>query len=189
MASNTRTAMIDAAIRLLAEDGYQATSFTEVLARSGAPRGSIYHHFPGGKDELVAAALDLHVARTFERLDALSGQSAEAVAIAFLDGWRRMLVVTGFQMGCSLLAVTVSAGEGPLRARAGAHFRDWRALLARLLTDAGVEPGRAAAFAAQLLAATEGAVAIARAERSIEPFDLVAGGLLAEAAALTAARR
>lgn len=176
--------MIDAAIRLLAEDGYQATSFAEVLARSGAPRGSIYHHFPGGKDELVAAALDEHIARTFARLDGLSGRSPDEVARVFLDAWRRMLVATDFSVGCSLLAVTVSAGTGPLRDRAGEHFRAWREHLSRLFTAAGVGEAWAWPFAAQLLASAEGAVVIARAEGSIEPFDLVAGQLIVAATAL-----
>ena len=58
MASDARSRMIAGAARLLAERGLQATSFSTVLAATGAPRGSIYHHFPGGKDELVTAALD-----------------------------------------------------------------------------------------------------------------------------------
>ncbi|MDQ4212575.1 TetR/AcrR family transcriptional regulator [Microbacterium capsulatum] len=189
MPSDARAAMIDAAIRILAEDGYQATSFTEVLARSGAPRGSIYHHFPGGKDELIAAALDVQIARTFDRLGTLSGQDPVIVVQAFLDGWRRGLELTDFAVGCSLLAVTTSAGPGELRAKAGVLFRDWRALLARLLRDGGADPASAAALAAQLLAATEGAVAISRAERSFEAYDLVAAQLLRDAATLTADRR
>lgn len=174
MASDAREAMIDAAIRLLAEDGYRSTSFSEVLARSGAPRGSIYHHFPGGKDELVAAALDVQVARTFDRLEALSGQSPEEIVRSFVDGWRQGLLLTDFAVGCSLLAVATSAGQGALRSKTGDLFREWRAVLARLLVDGGAEAGAANAFAAQLLASTEGAVAMARAEHSIDAFDQVA---------------
>ena len=55
--------MIESAVVLLAKQGYRATSFDAVLERSKAPRGSIYHHFPGGKDELIAAAIDLAGAR------------------------------------------------------------------------------------------------------------------------------
>lgn len=189
MAGDARAAMIDAAIRILAEDGYQAASFTEVIARSGAPRGSIYHHFPGGKDELVAAALDVQSARTFERLEQLAGQDPIAVVRAFTDGWRRGLGLTDFAVGCSLLAVSTSTGEGELRAKAGGLFRDWRGLLARLFAAGGMDPAGAQGLAAQLLAATEGAVAIARAERSLEPFDLVAEQLQNAAAALVGSER
>jgi len=179
--------MIDAAIRLLAEDGYQATSFSEVLARSGAPRGSIYHHFPGGKDELVAAALDTQLARVLDRLETLDGSTPQTIVTAFMDGWRRGLIATDFSVGCSLLAVTVTAGAGRLRQQAGTHFRDWRSSLARLFASGGVAERTAAAFAAQLLAAAEGAVAVARAEGSLEAFDLVAERLEAEAADLPVA--
>jgi TetR/AcrR family transcriptional repressor of lmrAB and yxaGH operons len=56
MARDVRDRMIDGAIRLLAQRGLQATSFSEVLELTGAPRGSVYHHFPEGKDQLVSAA-------------------------------------------------------------------------------------------------------------------------------------
>ena len=59
MGSDTRRKMVIGAAQLLAERGLQDTSFSQVLELTGAPRGSIYHHFPGGKDELVAAAIDL----------------------------------------------------------------------------------------------------------------------------------
>lgn len=176
--------MIDSAIVLLARDGYQATSFSGVLAASGAPRGSIYHHFPEGKDELVAAAIRTQAERVFDGLGRLSGQPPEIIAASFLDGWRRMLVATDFAVGCSLTAVTVSAGPGALREQTGEVFRDWRGLLARLLTDAGVPVDPAGAFGAQLLAAAEGAVVIARAEHSLEAFELVAARLVADAARL-----
>ncbi|MFD6698245.1 MULTISPECIES: TetR/AcrR family transcriptional regulator [unclassified Microbacterium] len=186
MTSDARTAMIEAAIRILAEDGYQAASFTEVIARSGAPRGSIYHHFPGGKDELVAAALDAQSTRTFDRLEGLAGKDPGTVVRTFTDGWRRGLELTDFAVGCSLLAVTTSTGAGALREKAGGLFRDWRGVLAGLFVAGGADPSIAPAFAAQVLAATEGAVAIARAERSFEPFDLAAGQLQRAASELNA---
>jgi len=57
--TDVRTTMIDGAVRRLATHGVEGTSFAEVLAATGAPRGSVYHHFPGGKTELLHAALDL----------------------------------------------------------------------------------------------------------------------------------
>ena len=63
MARSVRDQMVDSAVILLAKHGLDGTSFTEVLTASGAPRGSIYHHFPGGKDELIAAAIEVAGAR------------------------------------------------------------------------------------------------------------------------------
>lgn len=176
--------MVDMAVRLLAEEGYQATSFSAVLARSGAPRGSIYHHFPGGKDELIELALNVHAERTFAHLAELRGSDAEEIVRAFTAAWRQGLVYTDFAVGCSILAVTASAGPGRLRDRAGQLFRDWRTLLADLLVAGGVDQSEATAFAAQLLAAVEGAVAISRAEHSIEVFDVVTAQLVRGATGL-----
>src|SRR5690349_716858 len=97
MAQHTKEQMIEGAIQLLATKGLQATSFSEVLALTGAPRGSIYHHFPNGKDEMVIAALDLTSQRTLERLETKRGESAQAITEFFLDLWRKLLVYSQFR--------------------------------------------------------------------------------------------
>lgn len=180
---DTRQRMIDGARLLLAEKGLQETSFSTVLARTGAPRGSIYHHFPGGKDELIAEAVDAAGAFPFDRLEPLDGRPATEVVATFLGLWRAVLEHAGFRMGCSVLAVTVATESTALLDRAAGVFRGWRAQLARLLEHGGWPAEDAERFAATLIAATEGAVAIARAERSMEHFDLVAADLTARVSA------
>jgi len=179
-----RERMADAAALLLARDGYQATSFSEVLEASGAPRGSIYHHFPGGKDELVSLALDRQAARVIGGLDRLEGRTPAEVVERFAAWWRRGLESTDFAVGCSLVAVTASAGAGTLRDEAGVLFERWIARLASLFEGAGVDAGAAASFAAELLAAIEGAVAISRAQASFTVFDRVVERVRAQAEAL-----
>lgn len=71
--------MIRGATEVLGRRGLHATAFSEVLALTGASRGSIYHHFPGGKAELVEAALDDFSARLDDSLRALHGRPAAAV--------------------------------------------------------------------------------------------------------------
>ena len=73
MPSDARQKMIESAVALLATRGLEGTAFSDVLARSGAPRGSIYHHFPQGKDQLVDAALELAGDRALTVLDAVRG--------------------------------------------------------------------------------------------------------------------
>ena len=75
-------------------------------------------------------------------LEQSEGRPAPEVTDAFCGAWRHTLVATDFTVGCSLLAVTVSASPGDLRDRAGSLFGDWRTLLARLLTAWGVYPNR-----------------------------------------------
>ena len=176
--------MIDTAIDVLARDGYQGTSFSAVLAASGAPRGSIYYHFPGGKDQLVDAALHRQFNRVLGVLDRLAGLPADRVVDGFVGAWRRGLEATDLAVGCSLVAVTTSA-PAQLRETAGVLFRRWREELARLFVQGGVPAPAAGAFAAEVLAATEGAVIIARAEHSLEALDLVAERLRIQARELS----
>jgi TetR/AcrR family transcriptional repressor of lmrAB and yxaGH operons len=166
--------MVDSAILLLAQGGYQATSFSSVLEASQAPRGSIYHHFPEGKDQLIAAAVELAGARAVAVLDSLDALSAPEVVDGFMLLWRTVLERSNFGAGCSVLAVTVSSGSDELLDAAADVFRSWGARLAELLQRGGIGPDDAVAFATMVMAASEGAVVLARARRSLEPFDLVA---------------
>jgi AcrR family transcriptional regulator len=181
--------MVASAVDLLARRGLQATSLSEVLEQSGAPRGSVYHHFPEGKDQLIGAALDLAGGRAIELLDRKAGEPAEEVAAWFLHIWREVLVRANFDAGCAVLAVTVAADSPELREHAAAIFRTWRIRLAELLELGGLETRDAAGLAATLIASTEGAVALSRAEQSLEPFDLVADQLLEQVRALAARAR
>jgi AcrR family transcriptional regulator len=181
MPSDARDQMVRSAIVLLAQHGYQATSFGAVLEHSKAPRGSIYHHFPGGKDELIAAAVDRAGANAISLLDGLSGRSPLEVVEAFLAMWRAVLERSDFGAGCSVLAVAVSADSGGLVERAGSVFRAWSARLAELFVAGGRDPAPARALATLVIAASEGAVVLARAERDLAPFEAVAAQLRAAA--------
>ena len=178
----TRDTMIDGARLLLAEKGLQETSFSEVLARTGAPRGSIYHHFPDGKEQLVGLAVERAGESALAVMEGTAGRPAADVVDTFLGLWRTLLDRAGFRMGCAVLAVTIATDDAALLDRTAAVFRAWCGQLTRLLEQGGMPASRAPSFAATLIAATEGAVAMARAERTMEPFDLVAGDLRQAAA-------
>lgn len=180
MTADVRSRMVDGAIRLLATRGLAGTSFSEVLQVTGAPRGSIYHHFPGGKDELIAAAVDRSAENAVTLLDQRAGEPADRVAELFLDAWRLLLTRSGFEAGCALVAVTVDADTEVLRERAAAAFVVWRGHLAELLARGGLQPETAQRTATLLLAAAEGGVILSRATHDLEPFDTVASALLAQ---------
>jgi TetR/AcrR family transcriptional repressor of lmrAB and yxaGH operons len=175
--ASPRDRMVEAAVVLLAQHGYQAMSFTTVLERSGAPRGSIYHHFPEGKDQLVAAAVELAGARAVALLEAHEGQPAGEVLDAFVRLWRAVLERSAYGAGCSVLAVAVSADSADLLTRASAVFTRWRDRLADLLVIGGVDEAVAPAVATTIVAATEGAVVLCRAQRSLAPLEDVTGRL------------
>jgi AcrR family transcriptional regulator len=170
--------MIESAVTLLAMRGLQGTAFSDVLERSGAPRGSIYHHFPKGKDQLVDAAIELSGQRALRVLDAVEGASAREITTYFLGLWREVLVRSTFRAGCAVLAVTVATDSPDLLEHAAAIFRAWQGRLAHLYVAAGVGPRTASSFATTLVAASEGAVVLSRAEQSLEPFEQVAERLV-----------
>ncbi len=174
MAGEIRQKMIERTVVLLAKKGLQGTSFSQILENSGAPRGSLYHHFPGGKDELVLEAVALAGEQAMAVLERLAGQPAPQVAQAFTALWRQVLTRSDFGAGCAVAAVTVAADTPELRDRAGQVFARWRRRLAELLAAGGVSAARAPTLAAGLVSACEGAVILARGEASLEPFDLVA---------------
>jgi TetR/AcrR family transcriptional repressor of lmrAB and yxaGH operons len=178
MGTDAKTRMIESAMAMLATRGLQGASFSEVIEHSGAPRGSLYHHFPGGKSELVAAAIALASERALAFVERSAGASAIEVTMVFLQMWRGVLTRSHFEAGCSVLAVAVAADTPELRERAARIFREWRARLAALLRQGGLHTSDAKRFAATLIAASEGAVALSRAEKSLEPFDLTAAMLI-----------
>jgi len=177
--SDARRKMIESAVTLLAVRGLQRTSFSDVLERSGAPRGSIYHHFPEGKDQLVDAAIELAGDRALGVLDAVDGARPIEVTRYFLDLWRQVLVRSNLRAGCAVLAVTVATDSPDLLDHAASIFRAWRGRLADLYVNGGMDRAAASRLAVTVVAASEGAVVISRAERSLEPFELVVEELLA----------
>jgi TetR/AcrR family transcriptional regulator, lmrAB and yxaGH operons repressor len=185
--NGVRDRMVAGAARLLAQRGLQATSFSAVLAETNAPRGSIYHHFPGGKEELVTAAIEATRQQALSLIDQDMGAPAVEVTESFLATWRGLLTCAQFDAGCALVAVTVAAETDPLRQRAAEAFRDWRDKLACALEAGGLSQAGAGSTATMLLAASEGAVVMCRAEHDIRPFDLVAGQLVGHVRAMTAA--
>jgi AcrR family transcriptional regulator len=99
MGNETRATMIEGAIQLLATRGVHGASLLKVLEHTGAPRGSVYYHFPGGKEELILAALDLTGQRHDRFVDRFRGTSAEEITAGYLELWRRILVRSRLESG------------------------------------------------------------------------------------------
>jgi AcrR family transcriptional regulator len=166
----TRDRMIVSTALLLREKGLTGTSFGDVIDHSGAPRGSIYHHFPEGKAQLVEEAMQYaggYVADFIGDADPIDALHS------FKKGWRKQLERSDFRAGCPIVAVAVEAhSDAPQLAEAAANaFATWQEAMARLLERDGVEPARARRLAATTVAAVEGAVVICRAQRSMKPLD------------------
>src|SRR5580658_7995976 len=166
-----RARMVEGAVRLLATRGVEGTSFAEVLEATGSPRGSVYHHFPGGKPELLHAALDLASERGLAAMETTRGQPPAVVIERFLALWRFLLERSHLTAGCAVVAVTVAADDDDLLEHAGTIFRTWTELLTELCTAGGMDVDSSRQLAVTVIAATEGAVALCRAERSMQPVE------------------
>ena len=165
--------MIVSAALLLREKGLTGTSFGDVIEHSGAPRGSIYHHFPDGKEQLVEEAVRYagdYIAASIDRA-ARSGDPIAALR-EFTTTWRTVLAASDFRAGCPVVAVAVEAREddSALTAAASDAFARWRTALARLLRDRGLTPARSRRLATTAVAAIEGAVVLCRASRDLQPL-------------------
>lgn len=186
MADDVKERMIRSAVYLLAREGYQGASFSAVLAHSGAPRGSVYHHFPGGKDELVAAAVEATLQRGLAHLDEYRGGSLATVLKAIAGYWRGVLERSDCAAGCPIVATSIGATDPALRSTVATAFERWRLHYREVLEESGVPRKRSAEVAALLLSGYEGAMHLARAQRSLDVFDQASRALLRSAAALAA---
>jgi AcrR family transcriptional regulator len=162
--------MISGAARMVGSKGAASTSLRDLAREAGVPIGSTYHHFPGGKQQLVEEAVRA-VGAHIDRLIAAARADGVDSALASLTGeWRRVLTSSDFRTGCAVLAVATE-DDDELRTVAMSVFDGWRTGLSGTLADAGVPRRRAPRLARMIVAAVEGAVALCRAERSTAPLD------------------
>ena len=174
--SDSRKKMVESAAALIGSQGMNATSFSEVLADSGAPRGSIYFHFPGGKRELARDAMRWTSDQVLAHLRAGSPSSAAEVLQHFVALFQHVVEATDGAAGCAVAGVTIDipASDEELMVEARAAFHAWTALLAEQLTVTGVTSERAAGIATIAVASVEGALILCRAEGGTAPLDAVA---------------
>jgi AcrR family transcriptional regulator len=182
--------MIVGAADLLKRKGMTATSMREVVRHSNTPRGSIAHHFPGGKRQLLEAAVEHAGREVSEPLAQLLATYGPVKGLQrFVGLWRTTLEETAFEAGCAVLAVAVehyaadqrSEAEGELEAQiqsqlldqANGIFVHWQEIITQSLRDAGVPAARSRSLALLAIAAIEGSVALCRAARSAEPLELI----------------
>jgi TetR/AcrR family transcriptional regulator, lmrAB and yxaGH operons repressor len=174
--SDTREKMVTSAALLLREHGVEGTSFPKVLEHAHAPRGSIGHHFPGGKREMLADAVRWAGGLASAAMrDAVERGDTPAELFAMLCGfYRRALIDSEFAAACPVGAVAHEAyDDPPLRDVTAAVFDDWRTILRDALTTAGHDAVAAEELAELCLASLEGALMVARVDRSSAPLDRV----------------
>ena len=166
---------------LLRRRGYAASGLCEIVARSGAPKGSLYFHFPGGKQELAVAAMERSAAQLRDAMAAIldSCDDVDEGIGRLVDALATGLAQSDFADGCPIATVALeTAGESEqMRAAARAAFDSWLEVLERRLTGDGLDPAAAQQRALLVLAAIEGALILARARRDVSPLLAVSAQL------------
>jgi TetR/AcrR family transcriptional regulator, lmrAB and yxaGH operons repressor len=174
--------MVRSSGALLQQGGLAAAAIPAVLRDSGAPRGSVYHHFPGGRDQLVAESMEWageRVTGVLHRLTAelSAGEAVEALCAFFAERMER----GGWASGCPVATVVLeTAPDAPLMRIPRELYAQWIDTLVGALTRDGVAAGVARPLAITILAAIEGALVMSRASASREPLDAVSGRLRAD---------
>lgn len=165
--SETRDRLLRTAAGLFQEQGYSATGLNQVLSVGQAPKGSMYFHFPGGKEQLGAEAVALSGASLRERLGEVVGAAPDAVSglAALGEFFARTLEESEFRKGCPVAttALEAAADSEPIRAACDGAYASWQDGLAAALGRWGVaEPE---ALAAVVLSSLQGALVLARVRR------------------------
>jgi TetR/AcrR family transcriptional regulator, lmrAB and yxaGH operons repressor len=185
--TDSKQRMVAAARRLFREHGYLGTALSDVVTESAAPRGSIYFHFPGGKEELATEVTLLHASdriADINRAAACAGTAAELIA-AFIGLERDELVSSNYREGCAVAPIVIEStpASAQLSDATRRAFQDLIATLAARLTEKGLTHDRAVQLATNVWISVEGALILSRVLRSPEPFDMAIAQLTSAAEA------
>jgi AcrR family transcriptional regulator len=163
-----------AATTLFRRQGYHATGLKQIVDASSAPLGSLYHFFPGGKQDLALQAIHRTAERYDELLTRVFGEAADigAATLKWFDWAARALQESDYADGCPIgtVACEMASTSEPLREASAAVFDDWgRRVAAQLISD-GVPTRTANSLAVFAVAGLEGAILLSRTQRSTKPL-------------------
>jgi len=180
--SDTRQRMVAAARRLFREHGYNGTALSDVLVESDAPRGSVYYHFPGGKEEIAAEVTVLHAHKTIATIDRAAETATTAAELieAVVTELRDELVASDYRQGCAVAPIVLEAtlSSPALHAAAQRGFSNVITTLARHLSALDIAEDRAVALATHTVVSFEGALILSKVMRSPDAFEAAIAGLI-----------
>jgi AcrR family transcriptional regulator len=172
-ARDTRDRILDATVQLLRRQGYTATGIKQIVLEADAPLGSMYHYFPGGKEQIAAEAL----ARSGERMRQTMERAGDAPDLpatinAYFTHNAERLRDSDYERGCPIATVALETSSDIERIRKVCEdvFHSWQVTLAKVFVDAGITEADAAPLATFVLSSYEGALTMSRALRDIQPM-------------------
>jgi TetR/AcrR family transcriptional repressor of lmrAB and yxaGH operons len=168
----TRDRLVAAMLDALRTRGYHGVGLAELLTAAQAPKGVLYHHFPGGKAELAVRAIESVVAKLGADLDKVLDRTADPVDAlsAWMGSAQRVLAGSGFASGCPLATIALEStpDDDAIRAALAEGFASIRTRLADALAGAGMAQAQARGAAALIVSAYEGALLQARVAGSVQ---------------------
>jgi TetR/AcrR family transcriptional repressor of lmrAB and yxaGH operons len=179
--TDTRRRMLDTAAELFHTQGYHATGLNQLLTAGGAPKGSLYFHFPGGKEQLAAEAIEISSERLREGLKAIAEHAsgpADAVGL-IIDALAQALAASDFHRGCPIATVALDASDDSeqIRLACSGGYLSWQETVAEYLATQGVED--AEALATVIIASIEGGLLLAKTQHDLAPLHAIGAHLRA----------
>ena len=173
---STRRNMLISAAEVMRERGAAGVTIDEVLARSGAPRGSVYYHFPEGRNQILAEALRWAGDTIADSIDAAAERGALPLVRGFIEFWERDAAGERLRRGLPVVAAAIgcASDEAELATIASDIFGRWRDALTRAFVADDFDAADAESLAVTCIASLEGAVVLCRSIRNAEPLRQVA---------------
>jgi TetR/AcrR family transcriptional repressor of lmrAB and yxaGH operons len=172
--SDSKGKTLAAAAKLFRQQGYHGTALHDILNTGGSPRGSLYFHFPGGKEQIGEAALTLagEAVRVAIAKAAEASADAETFLVRIVRGMAADLERSDYKEGCPIAttALETAAQSEVLGAATRTAFQKWELEIKRALFRFGMTAGEADLAATMVLSQLEGALLLARTYRSLEPM-------------------
>jgi AcrR family transcriptional regulator len=175
MGASTRERIVERSAELFRRQGFAGTGIKQILTEAAAPFASLYHFFPGGKEQLGEETIRWSGALYGQLLEAFFPPGADPVKAthSFFTAAAATLRETGYADACPIatVALEVSSTNEPMRRACADVFEDWIDATTQRLTEAGISRVRARSLAISMLSSLEGAFVLARALRSTEPVE------------------
>lgn len=176
--NKTRRQIIKTTSKLIAKQGYHATGLNQIVDESGAPKGSLYYYFPGGKEHLTAEAIELTGREVAERIRLQLAQiedAAEAIRV-FVLNVSKALQASAYQAGGPITTVALETADKSERLNRACveAYELWEAAFKEKLITSGVSADRAVELATCIVAAIEGAIVLSRTKHDLAPLERVA---------------
>jgi AcrR family transcriptional regulator len=189
----TRDRIVDAGAELLRRNGYTGTGVKQIVAAAGAPFGSLYHFFPGGKEQLGEEIIRSSGAMYLRLIEAVFDPAPDIVTAVhdFFAGAAQTLRDTDYADACPIatVALEVASTNEPLRQATADVFDNWITAAARRFAAAGIQTDIARHLATLLFCALEGAFVLSRATRTTEPIEIAGETAVAAVQAALPKRR